>query len=712
LFPNQIAEELALSLTLTFADKCFTPLELHCFKQTFKALAEEQPDLKFWSEPTLIKFLELPESLEAGPVLYQLCSYLGAFPFPSHAPAILTGEALLRIVCWMTGRYMKVLRGGEENWRAEIWRSFAVPDSNTTEAAPEAAKRLEPPQETSEEALPAESSEQEQTETTPTDKSKDDKEHGEYDELAYHTFELLNALESFKEIEQVDVEHAKVPAKTFLKLLELLLLIAPLAPQENISFYTANLDGERRNGLRAAASSILASFGADQTKGISYESFNTVVSHTLPHLFDSLDPLFEHFLFPPNFDLNKPKDSEAKESEAEEPPNTEPAKAVHAVNIPDPEPLLPVHGDILDLNLLSQLSFVFSDKSIFHRLKPLYLGHNHGYSMGSFEKSVFKWQAPSILLVSGTLISPNTRQSHAKAFIDDLPHRRLSSSVSSLPNMSALEISDDAVDNERIVYGAYIPVPWESTTKTTFGNDKTTLFQLSPVHDVFPASSSSTNYIYFNKNPATYPGMGFGSPMPTYSSMTTSQSSIIGGGGLNRRESVTSYSATDTAWGSGSFSGSAISSPTNTSAGSPGMMRRSSLLLPDGGGHLPLGPVSLHIDDALQFGVFTHVAAGGGSFVPSTLPDEARPGARRLPNTGGGGGSSWQDRFEIDAIEVWGVGDANTVEEQRRAWLWEETEAERRRRVNLSTGDKEADKELLRMAGLIKDEARSGGSMG
>jgi hypothetical protein len=52
------------------------------------------------------------------------------------------------------------------------------------------------------------------------------------------------------------------------------------------------------------------------------------------------------------------------------------------------------------------------------------------------------------------------------------------------------------------------------------------------------------------------------------------------------------------------------------------------------------------------------------------------------------------------------------AEGQRRAWLWEEKEAERRRRVNLGTGEIEMDKELLRMAGLVRDEGRSGGSMG
>ena len=76
-----------------------------------------------------------------------------------------------------------------------------------------------------------------------------------------------------------------------------------------------------------------------------------------------------------------------------------------------------------------------------------------------------------------------------------------------------------------------------------------------------------------------------------------------------------------------------------------------------------------------------------------------------------GNGADWQDRFDIDAIEVWGVGDASVAEEQRKAWLWEAREAESRKAANLGQGNIDADRELLKMAGLIKDEGRSGGSM-
>jgi TLD/Domain of unknown function len=590
---------------------------------------------------------------------------------------VLTGDALLRIVCLMTGRYMKVFHSEKGVWRREIWRACAVFEPESTTSAKGANHT-----ETNGRAAATHEDQGAAAGASTIGTKKQEQVGGDEDELAFHAFELMDALEAYEQGKRFQVQHGSIPSENFLKILQLLLLIAPLGRAEKVSLYTAQLHETRLEGLRAAAKCILASFGVEQNSGIGYETFDAVVANTLPYLFDSFDPLFEHFLFPKDFDVHRFKASapeDAATSPSSEAPNASVAPHVEPVDIPAPEPLLAVQGDILDLNVLSQLSFIFSDKSIFRRLHPLYLGHNQGYSMGSFEKSVFKWHAPSILLVSGTLISPTTKQSSARAFLDELPHRRLSSRMSSQ-------------DTQRIVYGAYIPVPWEATNKATFGTSKTTLFQLSPIHDVFPASTINQNYTYFNKPPSLYSGLGFGSPLPTYSSMTASQQSLN-----TRRSSVTNYSASDTAWGSGSFSESSFSGPS-----SPGLTRRSSLI---GDEYVPLGPVSLHIDDALEFGVFTHLTpssnGAGGSFQPSSLP------------VGAGTGSSkdWQDRFEIDALEVWGVGDASVAEEQRKAWLWEAREAERRKTVQLGMGDIEADRELLKLAGLIKDEGWSGGSM-
>lgn len=108
-----------------------------------------------------------------------------------------------------------------------------------------------------------------------------------------------------------------------------------------------------------------------------------------------------------------------------------------------------------------------------------------------------------------------------------------------------------------------------------------------------------------------------------------------------------------------------------------------------------LGPVSLLLDGGFEFGVFTHdYGSQGGAFRNSEV--------RRF---------NFQDRFEVESLEVWGLGGGEEAKAQAERWAWEAKEAEARRRINLGTGDREADRQLLEMAGLVGAN-RSGGSMG
>jgi hypothetical protein len=402
---------------------------------------------------------------------------------------------------------------------------------------------------------------------------------------------------------------------------ELLLLIAPIDAQQSISSLAPDLTSDRVEDLRQAANVVLSSFGVENHPGVTYRTFNTVTSLCLPYLFSGLRPLFEHFLFAKDFDLAKRKSGPSSPTR-ETKPVIPPPKPVA-----EPEPILREPGEILNLTVLSQLSFFIEGSQLFRCLRPLYSGNKHGFSMGSFEKQVFNWRAPTILLVKGRLLPAKASTTRERALEDMLPPKRSPNSVA------------DTATNQTLVYGAYIPQQWKHTSRTCFGDAETKLFQLSPTHDVFSASPISQDYVYFNKSPTNPPGLGLGTPVPLQSS-------------------AHSHSQT----------------------------------------RLRPGPVSLHLDDSLEFGVFTHLAEGGGSFRPSRLP------CRK--------GKDWQDRFEIEELEIWGCGGDEVAEAQRKEWAWQEREAEARRRVNLGTGDAEMDRELLKMAGIISDSGHSGGSMG
>ena len=612
-------------LALRFAKKCFTPLEITHFKDVFRSLADEQDGIQYWKEETLCRFLVIPDALGPGPLIYQMATYLGAFPFPSLAPSILTIEAMLKVVVVMTERYRAVLKRGGADRNKLLFRSLAVFDRRMSSVYEKPSEELldsvrggKLEKVDTSDAVLDEARSQAAGELPRStlgfaiDKPANDEDEDEDDDgLALAALESLDAIEVFKYDQRADtkIHHAQIPVDNFRRLLMLLLVIAPLDAQENLSRHAERLTPRRIANLREVADSILWSFTPEQNAGIFYQSFNKIIPASLPYMFDGLNPLFEHFLFSKNIDLSKRRHSSAST------PLTSPT----VPQVPDAplDPLLPREGDILNLDVLSQLSFFIKGKNLFRRLRPLYLGADAGFSLGSIEQKVFNWRAPSILLVSGTRLASIPHGSRERTFADTLPPKRF-------PNGATGNDSKG-----KVVFGAYVDVPWKHTYKEATGGDGMLLFQLSPVHEVFRASTLSRDYLTFTKT-----GIGLGCPPP-------------------KAKNVSGMSS-----------------------------------------HRALGPVSLMLDSSLEFGVFTHDSTGGGSFHPSQTRK-----------------NDWQDRFEIESLEVWGCGGDEEAERQRAAWAFEEREAEARKNVRMGK-DVESDRALLEMAGLVGNHNSSGGSMG
>lgn len=561
----------------------------------------------------------IPDALGPGPLVYQMATYLGAFPFPSLAPSILTIEAMLKVVVIMTERYGRVLKNGKADRNKLLFRSLAVFDRRMSSA-------YEKPSQEVLDALREEKGESaDSVVASPVQThhpvgflidqpANDEEEEEDDDELALAALDSLDAIEVFKHDQKADtkINHAQIPVDNFRRLLMLLLVIAPLDAQESLSRHAQRLTEARIAGLRRVADSILWSFTPEQNAGIFYHSFNTIIPASLPFLFDGLNPLFEHFLFSQSLDLSKHR---RKSSASNPPASTSPT----VPQVPDTpmEPLLPREGDILDLNVLSQLAFFLKGDTLFRRLRPLYLGGDAGFSMGSIEQKVFNWRAPSILLVSGNRLPAEPDGTRERAFSDTLPPKRF-------PDGSSGNASSG-----RVVFGACLDVPWKHTYKEAIGGSESLLFQLEPIHEVFRPSTLNTDYATFTKS-----GISFGSPPP-------------------RARPVSGLSS-----------------------------------------NVQLGPVSLFLDKSLEFGVFNHDSIGGGSFHPSQTRK-----------------NDWQDRFEVESLEIWGCGGDEEAEKQRAAWAFEEREAAARKSVRMGK-DVESDRALLEMAGLIGNHNASGGSMG
>jgi hypothetical protein len=520
-------------------------------------------------------------------------SYIGAFPFLKDAPAVLGFEQMIMVITIMTKRHPdRVLSRGAVDRRRIIFGGLAVHD------------RKHPASSVSQGRLGADG-------WAGVDDEDDDGTEEDTDDLVLEALDYLDVASSFNREETPPIhDEAMVPSDNFRKLIMLLLLIAPLGPQESLSLHSGRVSGAALESLRSTAECILASFvDVERSPGIKFHRFNTVVPLSMPFIFDGFTPLFEHFLFSNQLDFHKriggtkdvPVDSEAT------------------------QPLLQDTASIMSLDIVSQLSFFVPGTSLFRRLRLLYSGDEDGFSMGTFETKVFNWRAPTILLVRGNRLPEDDRfrksRGSESAFLSALPPRRLRAGGS---------------DTDSLTFGLYVNQPWKHTHRECFGGEDMRLFQLSPIHDVFHASTLNKDYVSFTKpSPSTSnPGIFVGCPLPKL---------------------------------------------TQT-------YRRSSTIA--------VGPVSLILDENFEFGCFTHdYTSRGGAFQPSA--------ARTF---------DFQERFEIESLEVWGCGGDEEVKHQAERWAWEAREAKARRRINLGTGDIEADRALLEMAGLVGGN-RSGGSM-
>lgn len=583
----------------------------------FKSLADHQQHIRYLKEDTISRFLEIPDVLGVSPVLFQMVSYIGAFPFLDDAPAVLGLEQMVMVVTILTERYTRVLAKGDADRRKLIFKSLAVYDRKLSEMrSSERGKTLG--QGTSSQVDKDEADSQApvgvRSPGFAVDKAGDDEDSGtdDEDELVLAAFDSLDYISVFRHGNTPTTHGAMIPADNWRKLIMLLLLIAPLGAQESLASHSDWLSGDKLESLRTTADCVLAAFlDVEESAGVKFPRFNAIIPASMPFIFNGFTPLFEHFLFSKNLDFRRRK-------------NDPPGPA--ALPPESIQPLLQDEGSIMSRNILSQMSFFIPGSSLFRKLRLLYSGDEDGFSMGSFESKVFNWRAPTILLVSGVRLPDEaTHQSTGaeSAFLATLPSKRF-------PNGSKGK-------DERLTYGVYLSQPWKHTHRECFGGEDTLLFQLQPIHDIFRTSTLNLDYAAFNKPSASIPvgGITFGCPPPQ-----------------------------------------------NTQA-----YRRSNMMA--------LGPVSLALDSSFEFGCFTHnYTSRGGAFQTSV--------SRKF---------DFQDRFEISSIEVWGCGGDEEAQHQAERWAWEAREAEARRRINLGTGDIEADRSLLEMAGLIGAN-RSGGSMG
>lgn len=434
-------------LALHFASKCFSALEIAHYKDNFKALADHQDDIEYWKEETLCRFLCIPDSLQAGSVVYAMCTYLGAFPFPSLSPAILTREAMLKVITILTSRYRKVLKKGNQDKTRLLFRSLAIFDRRSSMHVGPEKQDITSEDIFTEQDLKDLKSDGKESNSSGTlsgfavDMPANDDEEEDDDDLALAALDALDAIEVFKHDQQTDrkISHANIPASNLKRLAELLLTMTWLSAQENLATYSQNLTKSNLSRLDEVSECVVQAFDPDAvSQGISYQSFVNTVMNSVPYLFEPLSPLFERFLFSKNLDLSRHKDVA-----------TQPSTPEHLSKRPQ---ILGKTSEqsILDQASLAQLN-IFLDIEKNAELHPLYSTTQDGTSLSSFSRQVLSWESATMLLLKGTTAS----------------------------------------SKKQVTIGAYLPEQWRKASSTKAPEDaakKPVMFQLSPRHAVFPGN--------------------------------------------------------------------------------------------------------------------------------------------------------------------------------------------------------------------------------
>lgn len=381
-----------------------------------------------------------------------MCTYLGAFPFPSLAPCIVTREALLKVITLLTGRHSRVLKGGHQDRNTLLFRSLAIFD------------RLNDPDKSfpSEKETAREAKDEKPTVTGfAIDQPDDEAEDEDDDGLVLAALDALDAIEVFGDLQKSTrkIHRAHIPVKNLERLLMLMLAFAPLTVQGNIAQCCGRMEPAYNAALERSVRSILSAFDHDREL-ISYTKFMRAVTTVVPHILRPLDPLFSHFLFSKDLDLSKVKEGGTAEI---------PSRRSKIPYLPQDETTL--LNDVLLAQISTSLEITNTSSpelsSLFHcnaQYDVLYSSAKDGTSMSSFGRQVMSWRAATFLLIRA--VASESEQSY--------------------------------------VFGAFLPDHWKelgtSTQGDSTGEFKATMFQLLPRHAIFRANpyNKSTPVSYFS----------------------------------------------------------------------------------------------------------------------------------------------------------------------------------------------------------------------
>lgn len=419
----------------------FQPIETHSISNNMKLHDKDHNEVI--NELEFQELLDLPDNQRLLHLIYNSVKTLANFPLINHDIQKINFEGLIKaIVLLNTERYGKILTKEYDQVKL-IFISFAI------ESASESKEKLE---------------------------SQLDTQSIKY--LGGNSISWLSS-EVVSQFDGIDIDELYIPAVDALELIAFLLVVSRLEPQETLKVYSNffnHFDKYKENALsvlRAMNSEI--DFKNLNIKKITFNQFSSGLQTVAPNLLNPLSSLLEILLY------------EVTPSKTESGNDDSATKHIKATS------------KLVNDHFLAQLSTFLPKQLVYSNIRKLYAGSDSGFSMRSFESKVFKWNAPTILLISGSRINDKTTKNvRYKNFENEFP--KLKS-----------DLLDTQKDGDKIIYGVYIAQPWKVTNKDTFGDSRTEIFQLSPIQKIFKTSIGAKNFTYFNTLGG---GIGIGNVQP------------------------------------------------------------------------------------------------------------------------------------------------------------------------------------------------------
>ncbi|OVF10541.1 putative restriction of telomere capping protein [Clavispora lusitaniae] len=322
--------------------------------------------------------------------------------------------------------------------------------------------------------------------------------------------------------DDLDVECLRVPADNMVKLITLLLLVRSVRLQshDKMQFLLQERIEKCWNKFEGAALSLVRFMNVDvnasnmNSKCITYEQFNSGVVNGFLNLFtDVFKRLFENGFLgsivadpkaPPSHSLNENTEATATEKESKATADKKQERIKKAYNF---EETRLVNDASLALIATALQASGINEEISRETVVELYNGAHAGFSIRSLESKIFKWQAPTIFLISGKRLRSKTiAQNKRYQQFEDMFPRFFRSTENPRKAWQT--------DSDKITYAVYVEEPWRNSNKSNFGNELTTIVNLSPRYDIYTSKHDPVikgMSVYFNNLGM---GIGFGNDQP------------------------------------------------------------------------------------------------------------------------------------------------------------------------------------------------------